>query len=202
MSEVDIIDDAELMPVAPATDAPQAEVDGTFDGSLLAGVANLGEAIPMGTYHFRLDGYTTGWSKPDVKYPDEARFGNQPYFMLNWSCQEEPHTGRSPGPEFCGWCSKEVFQAAAGGDRTAMRMVNSKLVVAKDVLAGADLKSAGTMDFKSFLATNPEMRLQLGLQPGKTATGKIDSKSGKKEYVADGSMRNRILKHVSLTRPK
>lgn len=177
-----------------------APIDGTFDGSLLDAVPGMGEAIPVGTYHFRLEKYSEGWNEPQkdpgtglAKNPDEAKFGAQPYFNLQWSCQQEPHTGRSV-MEFAGWCTPEVFKAASAGDKAARKIVNGRLYVIKDVLAAAGLKAMGNLDIKAFLADHPEVKLQVGLQEGKT-------KNNKGEYVKDGSMRNKVLKHVSLTRP-
>ncbi len=198
----DTIDDSE-MPLAPQAQAQaqaEVEVDGTLDSSLLDGVPGMGEAIPIGTYHFRLDSYTTGANEPAkdpktglAKRPDEERFGPQPYFLLNWSCQQEPHTGRRV-QEFCGWCTQEVFKAAAGGDRTARQMVNNRLFVAKDLLPAIGMKAVGNLNFKDLLNTNPECKLQLKLQAGK-------SKNATGQYVVDGTTTNGVVKHVSLTRP-
>lgn len=197
----ELIDDSE-MPVAPAPGdaAVVAPVDGAFDGDILDGIPAMGEAIPIGTYHFRLDSYTEGWNEPAVdpktglaKDPDMAAFGRQPYFMLNWSCQQEPHTGRGV-TEFAGWCTPQVFEAAKAGDRTAKKLVASKLFVIKDILAAAGLKAMGNMNIKDFLGGNPELKIQLKLQQGK-------SKNAAGVYVVDGTMRNGVVKHVSLTRP-
>jgi hypothetical protein len=198
----DIIDDSE-MPIAPTASAAttEIEIDGTLDSSLLEAVPGMGEAIPIGTYHFRLDSFTTGFNEPAkdsktglARYPDEEQFGPQPYFLLSWSCQQEPHTGRRV-QEFCGWCTQEVFKAAAGGgNRTARRMVNNRLFVAKDLLPAIGLNAVGNINFKDLLATNPECKLQLKLQPGK-------SKDASGKYIPDGTMTNGVVKHVSLTRP-
>lgn len=185
-------------------DAPQASgplpAEGGMDASLFDMVPAMGETIPMGTYHFRLDGFTKGWNEPDVKKPEEAAFGKQPWYQLNWVCQQEPHTGRAV-VEFCGWCNKDTFTAAATGNKVAQKLVKGRLFVIKDVLPAANYKPVGEFNIENFFATNPEIKLQLGLTPGKTDSGKIDQTTGKKLYIPDGSMRNKIIKHVSLTRP-
>jgi hypothetical protein len=197
--EEQIIDDSE-MPVAPAEEVKQVEVSGEIDASLFDAVPVQGDAMPVGTYHFRLDRYTTGESEPSVKKPERERYGKQPYFMLLWICQQEPHTGRIIPPEYCGWCTPEVFKAAKEGDSTARAMVAERLMVAKDVMAAAGMKAVGAFNFVEFLGTNPECKLQLGLADANTDSGKVGA-DGKKVYVKTGMKSNKVLKHISLTRP-
>lgn len=196
-----VIDDSE-MPSAPSSEAAGevVEIDGSVDGSVFATVHKEGDALPMGTYHFRLSNYTQGWNefgkddKGKTKEPELESFGKQPYFMVNWVCQQEPHTGRQIPPEFVGWCTPELFKAATEGNRSAAKYVANRLIQALAILEGAEMKPTGSFNFKDFLGTNPEMKLTLGLGAGKTK-----DQSGK--YVNDGRMVNKVLKHVSLRRP-
>lgn len=198
-TEEQIIDDSE-MPAAPVESAAAVEVNGEVDASLFDIVPVTGDSMPVGTYHFRLDRYTTGESEPNLKKPERDRFGKQPYFMLVWICQQEPHTGRIIPPEYCGWCTPAVFKAAMEGDSTARTMVAERLQTAKDVTAAAGMKIVGNFNFVEFLGTNPECKLQLGLADANTDSGKVGA-DGKKVYVKTGMKTNKVLKHISLTRP-
>lgn len=193
----EIVDD--VMPAVPA-EGEALPAEGAMSAALFDEVPGMGEAIPVGTFHFRLESRTKGWSDPDPKKPEEGQFGKQPWYMINWSCQQEPHTGRST-TEFVPWCNKETFDKAASGDKTAQKIVKNRLYVIKDILAACSYKPVGEFLIEPFLDSNPECKIQLGLKAGNTDSGKTDPGTGKKIYIPDGSMRNKVIKHVSLTRP-
>lgn len=200
MSENAVVLDDE-MPSAPVGEENKGPaVDGAIDASLFDGVGKMGEVIPVGTYHFRLQQVHEGWSEPqkgdngEYKDPDVARFGKQPWFNLDWRCQQEPHTGRRV-TEMVFWCSAEVFAAASAGDPTARKMVRSRLTAINDLLAAANMKPTGIFNIKDFFATNPEVKLQLKLTEKKT-------KDDKGKYtIKTGEQDNGVVKHISLTRP-
>src|SRR5690349_19653691 len=92
----DFIDPSEMP--TPPDDAPQAEgngegagpqVDGTASMDSFEGVQEMGQVIPQGTYHFRLQSVSEGWGKadrnnPGLSYGDGSAVEDQPYFNLNW----------------------------------------------------------------------------------------------------------------------
>lgn len=198
----DEFDDMPAAPGAATGTATAVEVDGGADPSMFEGVATMGEVIPIGTYHFRLDRYTEGVGgfKDDHGQPTTRYFGDgspipdQPYFNLLFVCQQEPHTGRVFA-DFAPWVSKEVRTKAAAGDAIARELLKDRLWKIKSIMEAAGFKPAGNFDLKrDFLAEHPEVKIQLGLTEGKSkdATGK---------YVVDGSQRNKSIKYLPLFRP-
>lgn len=189
------------MPAAPAgTPGEAVPVDSSGDATMFDGVPTMGEAIPIGTYHFRLEKYSSGLSKveesPGVAklFSDGTKIPDQPWYQLQWSCQQEPHTGRV-FTDFCPWVDKVGRAKAATGDVGGQLLLKDRLWKAKSILEAAGYKPSGSFDIeKDFFGQHPEVKVQLGLQTGKTkdATGK---------YVEDGSMRNKAVKYLSLTRP-
>lgn len=191
-------DEFDDMPPAPG--GVPAVIDAGGDASMFDGVPSMGDPIPIGTYHFRLEKTTTGKSKVEEKpgvgktYSNGTPIKDQPWFQLFWTCQQEPHTGRSFS-DFCPWVDKEARELAKSGDPGAQILLKDRLWKAKAVLEAAGYKPSGQFDIeKDFFSTNPEVKIQLGLQPGK-----MKDAAGK--YVEDGSMRNKAIKYLSLTRP-
>ena len=197
MSEPNVnapIDDE--LPTPPSQAAPEQAppVDGNIDASLLGEVPKLGEALPVGTYHFRAERYMEMWQEPDKNSPEELLFGSQPQFMIFWTCQEEPHTGAT-FPDFIQWVNQETMQAAKGGNRTALTLLRSRLQRAKSILTAAEYPVGSSLDFKAFLASHPEIKIQLGVRERKMkdATG---------VPKGTGEMVNNAIRYTGLRMPR
>lgn len=190
------------MPAAPGVPAGTAvPVDSSGDADMFEGVPTMGEALPIGTYHFRLEKVSSGANKVEESagvaklYSNGNKISDQPWYMLQWVCQQEPHTGRQFG-DFCPWVNKECRDLAKTGDVNAQILLKDRLWKAKAVLEAAGYKPSGAFDIdKDFFSTHPEVKIQLGIQPGKTK----DPVS--KKYIEDGSTQNKAIKYLSLTRP-
>lgn len=151
-------------------------------------VSELGEPIPVGTYHFRLDSYTT--AKTEVRTNEQTGMteGGEPYYSLLWKCQEEPFVGRVV-PDNVPWVKLEDLEAARRGDPTAKAKLVRRLPRAKTIM-----KTLGwTGTFLDFLATNPELRLTLGLQEAK-------EKGPGGKLIPTGNFRNKISRYLPLVR--
>lgn len=194
-TDVPFVDDELPAPPSGPQAAQSAEpISGAIDGALLGDVPKLGEALPIGTYHFRLDRYSESWAEPDKSAsPEELLFGKQPQFLLFWSCQEEPHTGQ-PFVDFVEWVSPDVLKMAAERNQSALKLLRTRLARAKAILQAAEYPIVGQLDYKTFLSSHPEIKIQLGLREGKQKTS-----SG--ELVPTGEMRNRPIRYISLRRP-
>lgn len=176
----------------PGGEAP-AVVDGSFDASLLDGVSLVGEVIPVGTYIFRLDRFYENFNEPnDDKYKE---LGSQPGFGLLWICQQEPHTGKT-FMDNCPFINARTREAAAGGDVTALELVRNRLPRAKSIMKAAGYQPKGKFDFKDFLSSHPEIKIQLKIQEKKM---KDPGAPGK--YKGTGSMANAAEKYLPLQRP-
>lgn len=134
--------------VAEDTGVAEADFSGEANASDFAEVPGMNEPIPQGTYHYRLHSY-----KKVVDKDGQPRFDSQ------WSCQQEPHTGRRL-MDFIGWVSAETFAAARAGDAAAKDIVKKRLPRAKELMAAAGYKPVGAFNFETdFLATNPEVKI-------------------------------------------
>lgn len=198
-------DEFDAMPSAPGAGAATAPVaiDASGSAEMFEGVPEMGEAIPIGTYHFRLEKYYEGANpvtdgegstKTIKQFNDGTLVPNQPWFQLVFVCQQEPETGRQFS-DFCPWVEKTVREKAMQGDSVAQAVLKDRLWKAKSILAAAGYKPTGPFDLKKdVFDTHPEVKVQLGLQPNKVkdATGK---------YVPDGGMTNKALKYLPLARP-
>lgn len=196
-SKMDEFDDLPVNPAAPVEGAATS-IDGTADAGMFEGVPEMGETIPMGTYHFRLEKvleFTNKLKEEDPKvFGDGTAITDQPSFMLMWNCQQEPHTGRTFG-DFAPWVSKEVREQAKKGDLVAQAMLKDRLWKMKSVMKAAGFTPTGTFDLKKdFFATHPEMKIQIGLQSSK-------SKNAAGKYVEDGGQQNKVIKFLPLNRP-
>lgn len=190
-------DELPSAPIGTGDATTEVVVDGSFDAADLASVPKLGEPIPIGTYHFRCESFSEGENDPSADKPDEARFGKQPYFIPRWVCQQEPHTGRVFGNDFVSWVNQETFAAARSGDKTAQKIIQNRLMAAKDIMEKASYKPTGKSDFKTFLATNPELKIQLSVKERKTYV----SAPGGRKLVPTGEMQNNRVKYLPLNRP-
>lgn len=179
------------IPSAPGTGgaALAVAIDDEIDASAFEGVGKLGEAMPKGTYHFRLDSFS-----------DQISGEGEPYFSLTWKCQEEPYTGRTIPFDNVPWVKQADIAAAAAGDTAAKAKITSRLVRANSLMEAAGFKPTGKFGFKAFLSNNPEVKLTLSLEERKSKSGKTDGK-GKPVYVGTGEMGNKVVRYLSLRRP-
>lgn len=176
------------LPNAPGTEAGAAVViDDEIDSSAFEGVGKLGDVLPKATYHCRLDSFK------------EQSNENGPNFSLQWKVQEEPNTGRVVF-DTIPWVSVDTIKAAAAGDPAAKSTMAQRLVRANSLMQAAGFKPSGKFGFKSFLSTNPEVKLTLSIGEKKTDSGKTDGK-GKKVYVGTGEQVNNVVKYLSLQAP-
>jgi hypothetical protein len=192
--ETDFLDDE--LPQAPTGGAAgqMAPVE-TLDVSedIYATVPKMGDTIPAGTYHFRLD----RWQK--------AAYEDGPVYSLQWRCQEEPHTGRVCFSN-CPWPTAADIKTAndpslpAGAKQEAQKRVNDRLVVAKAIQEAAGCKP-GSMPFEDFLNTNPEMKLTIGVTEKKQRDAKLGA-DGKPKFSGTGENKNKVQKYISLHRPQ
>lgn len=197
MIEDELIEDE--LPSPPSGAAAEG-FDDSFDASLLADVPKMGDALPVGTYDFRLEKFEESWKTKEYdKQGNERDLPQsdwQPYYKLQWKCQQEPHTGRMVF-ENCPWVRpQDVSDANTESPRKAeaRKLINSRMPRAKEIMEAAGFTPTGSFGFKQFLATNPEMKLQLKLKASKI------KKDGKLEN--SGGFVNEVVKHVSKHRPQ
>lgn len=192
LNGVGMMDD-EMPAPPPAGEQPQGVVASEVPEDIFEGVGELGEAIPKGTYHFRLDRTFLNWHAPEVG-SDEERFGPQPNYGILWSAQQEPHTGKT-FMDTCPWVNQKTIEGAAAGDPVAKSLLRKRLVRAKAIIKAADYPMAG-LKIDAFFAAHPEVKILVGISEKKT---KDPSNPGK--YVGTGQMVNNALKYISLRRP-
>ena len=193
VNTVPVVDDE--MPAPPvAGDVPQGEIASEVTGDIFAGVAELGEAMPKGTYHFRLDKTFLNWNSPE-KGSDEERLGAQPNYGILWSCQQEPHTGKT-FMDSCPWVNKGTLDAAAKGDGFAQQVLRKRLVRAKAIIVATGYPMSSGFSIDAFFAAHPEVKILLGVQEKKQ---KDPGNPGK--YVGTGQMVNNSLKYISVSKP-
>lgn len=188
------IDELDDIPQAPvATGAAVAAEIMDVPAEAYDTVPKMGDVMPAGTYHFRLEKYT------------EQAYEDGPVYSLQWRCQQEPHTGRVAFSN-CPWPKAEDIKLAndpnapAGPRQEAQKRVNDRLVVSKAIQEAAGIKP-GTMPFKQFLNTNPELFLQLGVTEKKERTGQFDAKN-QPIFKGTGEQKNKVQKYVPLVRPR
>jgi hypothetical protein len=183
------------LPSPPLASQP---IDDTLDPTLLTDVPKMGEAIPVGTYAFRLDSFTENWTTKDYKTNQElAPEEQQPYYALQWKCQQEPHVGRVVF-ENVPWVRREDTKAASNPSdprrADARKILNNRLPRAKEIMEAAGFTPSAGMSFKQFLQTNPEIKLQLKLK-------ERQSKGQDGKWHGTGDWQNEVQKHISLHRP-
>jgi hypothetical protein len=198
---------------------PQAPAGGTSGGDVAVTMASvpadmydavpkMGDVMPAGTFHFRLDRYSK------VSYEDG------PVYSLTWRCQEEPHTGRvvfanCPWPKASDVALANDPDAPKGARAEAQKEVSKRLVVSKAIQEAAGIRP-GSMDFEEFLGTNPEVKITERVTGKKALKGVADAMKG--EYVNDagkvvdkagqllfedtGEQKNIVVKYLSLARPQ
>lgn len=175
--------------------APQGEqssavaIDDQIDASAFEGVGKVGDAMPAGTFHFRLKSFTEQLKDNDPSKPN---------FNLQWACQEEPHTGRIVFDTVT-WVGSEDIKAANDPsnirNKEAKAVLNSRLMRAKSIMEAAGFKPSGKFGFKEFLNTHPEIKMAIRQKE------KMD-KDEKGEYTKPtGEQQNVISKYISLARP-
>lgn len=175
----------------------EAQFDTSIDASLFDEVPRMGDPVPAGTYHFRLE-----------KYEKRMTEEGQPYFALQWNGQQEPIVGRKVF-ENVPWILPEDAKDAADPSSVrraeARKILNNRLPKAKEIMEAAAFKPTGQFGFEQFLASNPEMKLVVKVKERQSATGRmVEGKGGKqvKEYKGTGEMGNDVVKHLSLHRPQ
>lgn len=191
------VDDDE-MPTAPASSASgggsapfQKDFSGEIDADEYNKVPEMGEALPTGTYLFRLDSVKDGWSDEPKPGDKEFGYGRQPYFNVKWVAEEEPITGRAFF-EFIPWISDEVAKAAASGDHTAQGIVSDRIWKLKTIASASGYKAAPGSKFnaKTFIATQPKVKIQLGQTEKK-------EKNTAGEWVGTGAQKNKANAYLS-----
>lgn len=176
-------------PTADASGPSEAPVDGTFDPELLNKHGEkLGDPFPKGTYSFRIDSYTEGWGDEETNPQKEKikKYGNQPYYMVQLICTQEPLVGKRWGL-FCSWCNPKTMKAVGAGDPEALALFRQRMATAKTLMDGLEWK--GT-NIAKFLESGAEGKFTLGINPKKTrVNGKL---------VETGEMQNQLLKVMPL----
>lgn len=175
------------LPSAPESGVATAiAIDDQIDASAFEGVGKIGDAMPAGTFHFRMKSFTEGFNE------------NGPYFSLQWACQEEPHTGRIVFDTVT-WVKSE--DTAAANDKAnprnaeAKAILNNRLMRAKSIMDAAGFKPTGTFGFREFLNSHPEIKMSIRQKE------KMD-KDEKGAYTKPtGEQQNVISKYISLSRP-
>lgn len=124
----------------------------------------------------------------------------EPYFAMQWKCQEEPLTGRVLFDNVPWVDAKDVVDAnnsKSPRQSEAKGILGNRLVRANSIMAAAGFKPTGQFGFRQFLDSHPELKIQVSVAEKKDknpATGKYD--------VPTGEMQNRIVKYASLTAPR
>lgn len=192
--DLDLDDD---LPSAPAAEAVVETLD--VAGDVYGTVPKMGEAVPAGTYHVRLHSY------------QKAQYEDGPVYSLQWRIQEEPHTGRVFFSN-CAWPTKEDILTAndpelpPGVKQAAQKRVVDRLVVAKAIQEAAGI-APGSMPFEDFLATNPEMRIQISITDKKERVkddlgNDVLDQKGQPKWKSTGEKKNKVQKYISLVRPQ
>jgi hypothetical protein len=182
---VDVLDDE--MPVAPPTEgstegAPQeVEIDGAMTAEIVKEAVDMGEPIPVGTYHFKLESYRTGG-----KANDDGQ-GVDPYFNCQFTCLDPKYTNRKVF-SIITWVRKVDFQA-----RLKCR---NRLGNIKQLQEAAGFNPQGEYNVKSdFLDKSPEVKIQLGVRERKSLNPVT-----KKYDLPTGIQENFVVKFVPLLR--
>jgi hypothetical protein len=190
-----MIEDDE-MPLAPptegSTDTPPEgglEFSSKMNFDLIKDAQSLGEPLPVGTYHFKLDKYEKRGK------PNDDGQGPDPYYALSWKCQDPRFSGRMYW-ENVTWVRDVDFQAAMAGDAAARSKCLKRLVNMKDLQAACGFKGVGDYDVeKDFLDTMPEVKIQLKLVEKKDK----DPRTGA-WTVSTGQMKNDRVKYYPVMR--
>lgn len=187
---VDMDDD---LPAPPVGGTASAEVEiADVPAEAYGTVPKMGDVIAAGTYHFRAH----SWQK--------ANYEDGPVYSIQWRAQQEPITGRVVFSN-CPWPTAADIKLAndpnvpAGAKVEAQKRVNDRLVVAKAIQEAAGCKP-GSMPFEQFLATNPEMLLQISVTDKKERSG--IGPDGKPTFASTGEKKNKVQKYISLVRPQ
>lgn len=195
---VDMDDDLPAPPEGGAASAPVETTDVPQDA--YGNVPKMGDVVPAGTYHMRLHSY------------QKAKYEDGPVYSLQWRIQDETNNaGGRVVFSNCPWPTSEDIKLAnsdapAGAKVEAQKRVNDRLVVAKAIQEAAGCKP-GSMPFEQFLATNPEMLVQISITDKKQrivdAVGNpVRDEKGQLKFASTGEKKNKVQKYISLTRPQ
>lgn len=182
------------MPQAPAggaaAAAPVKEFTGEIEYDVYSKVAEMGDALPQGTYMFRLDSAKPGWSDEPKPGDKEYGYGAQPYFNVKWVAQEEPITGRAFF-EYVPWVSDEVAAKANSGDAGAQAIVNDRIWKLKTIASASGYKPPAGSKFnpKKFLESQPQVKISLTTTEKKQRDG-VDEK-GAAIWKGTGQQKNK-----------
>lgn len=196
------------LPAPPVEGATAEASSGEGGADLFEGVSSMGDILPIGVYHFRLEKFEKGGggqtpeeakaSGADVKnthFGDGSPIDAQPFYTLQWVCQQEPYTGRIVY-DFVGWVSALVVTKAREGDQVARKLLKDRLWKAKSVMEGCGYKPPSSFNLEAdFLGTNPECKIQLGIQEKKVK----DPSTG--QYRSSGEMKNKLIRYLPVNRP-
>jgi hypothetical protein len=192
LNEVGVVDDE--MPAPPTNgEVTNEKVATAVPDDLFEGVGELGEVLPKGTYHFRLDQTFLNWHTPKAG-SEEERFGPQPNYGILWSVQQEPHVGKT-FMDSCPWVNSRTIEAAASGDPVAKNVLRRRLVRAKAIIKAAEYPMSG-LNIEAFFAAHPEIKILVGISERKM---KDPANAGK--YIGTGQQVNSALKYISLRKP-
>ena len=168
--EMPIPTDTDEMPAPPTAAAASTEAEPIpteFNADVVAEAYGRGEAFPAGTFHFRLDGYSEGWGNEGSDEKNKlSHLGNQPYFMLQWVCQQEPYVGKRY-LQFLGWVNAETMKLAEKKDSQALGFAKERLGDVKTLMIGCNYKPHGRSDLKTFLESHPEAKISLTIRERK-----------------------------------
>lgn len=130
---------------------PEVSFIAEMTADLLDDVPGMNEPIPQGTYIYRLKSF--------VKETDKD---NQPRYMVQWSCQQEPNTGRILR-DYIQWVDEATMaQAADRGHirhKEAKEIIRKRLPRAKELMKVAGFKPVGKFNFDEFLSSSPEVKI-------------------------------------------
>ena len=148
---------------------------GELDPSLLAGVPKPNETIPKGTRAvFNLRSWKKGESEPwkattknPAGRPELEKYGKQPYYNVEFVCQQEPHTGRRIY-EFIHFVNDTTQAAAIAGDAVAAKVVKDRLIALADLLRGTGYQPTAKFSIENFFNTKPNTGIVVGSREDNT----------------------------------
>lgn len=164
--------------------SPEVAFDGTFDASDFEGVPGLENVLPAGVYEVRLKSYS------------QKKNDKGPFFGLQWAVQQEPLVGRMIFENYVPWVDEATLIAARAGDPVAKGVMSDRLPRIKAIMKAAEYKPVGKTDIVAFLATNPELKVQV------TVSERKEKDPNTRQYVGTGEMENRIVKYISKMAPR
>lgn len=125
----------------------------------------------------------------------------QPYFNIKITIQSEPNIGRVIY-DMISWVLPQDIRDA--NDTSSPRNVEARSILkkrmwkAKAMMAAAGWKAQGKVNFETFLASNPQMKAEHGVEERRSKTDKIDPKTNKPIYEKNGKWQATIKKYLPL----